>query len=85
MTKNCPDCRRRLMLLFDRTGQCPIYSAQAPDSKENVFDHQRIDWGAWPFQESPPPNTWVCPRCGHHEDVGQDVIAQQEERPRLFE
>lgn len=73
MTKCCPHCTKRQMILFDDKGQSPEY-----------FQEAEIDWAEWPFEEAPPPNTWTCPRCGYHEPVGMDVVAQMELRPRLF-
>ncbi len=70
------------MLDFDSKGKNSVYEAQGRE--ESVFDNQRINWGRWPFADDTPPNIWVCPRCGYYEDVGQDVIAQRENRPRLF-
>ncbi len=74
MTKYCPSCIPGLqMILFDSKGESPEYGPEA-----------EIDWEFWPFPFAPPPNTWACPRCGHHEAVGMDVQAQMEERPRLL-
>jgi hypothetical protein len=84
MVKSCPECVRTPMLLFDAAGQNEIYNKQAPDRQESVFDNQRIDWGRWPWEGPPVPNNWACPRCGHHEEIGPDILAQQEFRPRLF-
>ncbi len=83
MTKNCPDCIYRPMLLFDAQGQNETYGAHA-SIRDNPYVVDRIDWGRWPWADAPPPNTWACPRCGHHESVGPDVEAQLEFRPRLF-
>ncbi len=85
MIKNCPDCIRVPMLLFDQEGQNQVYSAiGAGYLQSGRPEDPVIDRAYWPWAGSPPPNTWACPRCGHHESVGPDVEAQQEFRPRLF-
>ncbi len=84
MIKHCPACVGIPMLLFDGQGQNEIYGAQASIS-DNPDVVGNIDWGCWPFEGSPLPNVWACPRCGHHEPAGEDILAQQENRPRLFE
>ena len=82
-TKRCPDCIWVKMLLFDGEGRNETYTAIGRG--KDVEDDRRIDWGSWPFADAPPANTWVCPQCGYHEEAGDDVLAQQENRPRLFE
>ena len=91
MIKSCPTCRYNRgdhlpMMLFDGAGQNEIYNKHAPDIYDpELKEHQNINWDQWPFCGPPPPNTWACPKCGHHEPVAGDVLAQLEDRPRLFE
>ncbi len=86
MIKHCPGCIQIPMLFFDPQGENELYNKQNPNEPIDVVErHQRIDWGRWPWEGPPVPNTWACPRCGHNEPVAEDVLAQQENRPRLFE
>ena len=84
IVKRCPCGKGIPMLLFDGAGNNEIYTAIGDGLESEHPLAPWINWASWPFRDSPPPNVWVCPRCGYWEEIGPDIQAHQEFRPRLF-